>query len=70
MPLHPAYVCSCTVPVPKMHLGEDTGLCEACTMVYDENLYEKRLRQHTPGYTADNLHEFLKEVDPAYAALG
>ena len=68
--LHPAYVCECTVPVPLIHLGQDTGLCQACKGVYDDNLYEKRLREHTVGYNYDSLHDFLKEVDPKYAALG
>jgi hypothetical protein len=69
MPLHATYVCHCTVPVPKSHLGEDTGLCEACNMIYDENLYEMRLRQHTPNYTYPDLDAFLTDFDPNYAAL-
>jgi hypothetical protein len=67
--LHPTYVCHCVVPNPKMHNGEDTGLCEACNCVYDENLYEMRLRQHTPNYTYADLDEFMRAADPEYAAL-
>jgi hypothetical protein len=67
--LNPAYVCSCIVPRPKLHLGEDTGLCEVCNLVYDESLYEMRLRQHTPNYTYETLDDFLKDFDEMYAAL-
>lgn len=67
--LHPAYVCTCQVPRPKMHLGEDTGLCEACNLVYDESLYEMRLRQHTPNYTYETLDDFLRAFDERYAQL-
>jgi hypothetical protein len=52
-----------------MHLGEDTGLCQGCNYIYDENLYEMRLRQHTPNYTYDTLDDFLRVFDPQYAAL-
>ena len=57
------------MPVPLNHLGEDTGLCQACNMVYDENLYERRLRQHTANYTYTDLDAFLREVKPDYARL-
>lgn len=67
--LHPSYVCSCEVPRPKIHLGEDTGLCEVCNLIYDENLYEMRLRQHTPNYVYDSLDDFLKAFDERYASL-
>jgi hypothetical protein len=53
-----------------MHNGEDTGLCQVCNCVYDENLYEMRLRQHTPNYTYADLDDFMRAADPAYAALG
>ena len=75
MPLHPSYVCNCAVPVPKTvpspttFQPEDSGLCEACNGVYDENLYEMMIRQYQPGYDYATLHDFLKEVDPNYAAL-
>jgi hypothetical protein len=67
--LNPAYQCQCQVTVPLMHLGEDTGLCQGCNYIYDENLYEMRLRQHTPNYTYDTLDDFLRVFDPQYAAL-
>ena len=67
--LHTSYQCHCTVPVPKMHLNEDTGLCQACNGVYDESLYEMRLRQHTSDFVYEDLDSFLKEIDPNYAAL-
>jgi hypothetical protein len=38
-------------------------------MVYDERLYEARLRQFTPNYTFENLHDYLLTADPKYAAL-
>ena len=60
------YVCRCQVPNPVMHLGEDSGLCKACGMVYDARLYEMRLRQHTAGYDYASLNEFLAERDPQY----
>lgn len=69
MPLHPDYKCQCQVPHLQRHLGEDTGLCEGCTLVYDESLYEKRLRQHVSGWDYDSIHDFLMDVDPAYQAL-
>ena len=67
--LDPRYMCQCTITVPKIHMGEDTGLCEACNMVYDESLYEMRLRQHVPNYTYADLDSFLRAKDPAYIAL-
>lgn len=67
--LHPSYQCQCQVPVPQTHLGEETGLCRACNGVYDEQLYELRLRQHTAGFVYEDLDEFLIAVDPGYRAL-
>lgn len=67
--LKPSYECHCMHPVPLIHLGEDVGLCRACNMVYDETLYEMRLREHTYGYTWSSLHDFLMETDQAYRLL-
>ncbi len=49
--------------------GQDSGMCEACDMIYDERLYEARLRQYTPNYTYESLDDYLSAVDPRYAAL-
>jgi hypothetical protein len=67
--LHEGYVCTCVHPRPQMEKGEDSGLCESCGKVYDERLYEARLRQYTPHYLFDSLHDYLMEVDPRYQAL-
>jgi hypothetical protein len=67
--LKPGYRCECTHPVPLVHLGEDTGLCQACTMVYDEGLYEMRLRQHVTNWTWETIHDFLMETDQRYQLL-
>ena len=69
------YQCHCMVPVPLMAdspttgAPEDTGLCQACDMVYDESLYEKRLRQYLSGYTYDSLHDYLEANDPVYQTI-
>lgn len=67
--LHPDYICKCNVPRLKRHLGEDTGLCDICNCIYDQQLYEMRLRQHVAGFTYADLDEFLKANDAHYAAL-
>ena len=67
--LHPSRQCACQVTVPLVYRGEDTGLCAACDMVYDESLYERRLRQHVSGYTYESLSDFLAANDPEYRAL-
>jgi rubredoxin len=64
-----AYVCHCENPHPRLEHGQDSGLCQTCGMVYDERLYEARLRQFTPNYTFENLHDYLLTADPKYAAL-
>lgn len=75
MPLHPQYVCSCAIPSPLIvpspvtQAREDSGLCGSCDMVYDESLYERRLRQYLPGYGHESLHDFLLATDPHYQAL-
>ena len=63
------YQCHCTAPSPLLHLGEDTGLCKGCTMVYDSSLYEMRLRQHVAGFNYENLDEFLQDRDPQYRSM-
>lgn len=72
MPIHPSWVCHCQTPVPLIHLGEDTGLCSVCNCVYDERLYEMRLRQHSklpPGlHEGASLHEIMVAVSPEYKA--
>jgi len=52
-------ICHCTVPSPWMHLGEDTGLCRACRLVYDQRLYEMRLRQHVPRHLYESVRDYL-----------
>ena len=69
MAVHESYVCHCSVPTPLKKWGEDTGLCEACNLVHDENLYEMRLRQHLPNWTYDSVSDYLAARDPQYAAL-
>lgn len=69
MPLHPEYKCKCQAPNLQRHLGEDTGLCSSCNLVYDEALYEMRLRQHVEGFTHESVHEYLLTVDPHYRSL-
>lgn len=68
-PLHPDYECKCPFPRPQMHLGQDSGLCESCGKIYDTRLYEARLRQYTPNYSFESLHDYLISVDPNYQAL-
>lgn len=65
----PRYMCQCTFPHPHMEHGQDSGLCQSCSFIYDERLYEARLRQYTPNYTYDSIHEYLLDVDPNYKAL-
>lgn len=72
MPLNNRWVCGCIPPVPLLVAGEDTGLCEACTYVYDERLYGMRLRQHwsdpdnpIPEGTED-LDVILRAISPDY----
>ena len=67
--LHPDYVCSCNVPRLKKHLGEETGICDICNLIFDERLYEMRLRQHVAGYTYETVDDFLREKDPHYREL-
>jgi hypothetical protein len=67
--LHTNYQCHCQVPVPGIVEGEDTGLCASCKYVYDERLYEMRLRQHVPDWHYDTIDQYLTEVDPVYRAL-
>jgi hypothetical protein len=69
MQLKAEYKCRCVTPRLQRHLKEDTGLCESCGFVYDENLYWMRIRQHVPNVTAKDLDEFLTQEDPNYAAL-
>lgn len=69
MQLHPSYECKCQNPRPKIHNGEDCGLCDICNMVYDINLYEMRLRQHVSNWNFETIDEFLREVDPRYRQL-
>lgn len=57
------------VPRPLMHLGEDTGLCAACNMVYDARLYEMRLHQHKKDFNYDSLDAYFREMSPIYRRL-
>jgi len=69
MAVHPSYCCRCQIPKSVVYLGEDTGLCFYCRGIYDQQLYERRLRQHVKGFTYDTLHDFLTDVDPNYRRL-
>lgn len=69
MPIHPSYECHCAIPVPLMHKTEDTGMCSACNNVYDERLYEMRLRQHVPGLEGSSLHEIMQHLSPHYRSI-
>lgn len=73
--LHDSYRCQCTHPSPKLVMGEDSGLCASCGYIYDERLYEMRLRKYTPnfngicGHSDDSeatLDDYLRAVDPHY----
>lgn len=68
-PLKDAYVCKCGVPRLRRHLGQDSGLCDICNLVYDEPLYEMRLREHATGLPDGDLDAILSVVDPHYQAL-
>ena len=67
--LKEGYKCQCQVPRLRRHLGEDTGLCDVCNLVYDEQLYWMRLRQHVSGITAEDLDDFLEANDAYYQGL-
>lgn len=67
--LHEDYVCHCQHPHPKMEMGEDSGLCQTCNGIYDVRLYEARLRQYTPNYNYESLHDYLVAVDSHYREL-
>ena len=67
--IHPDYLCHCQVPRMQVHGGEETGLCDICNGVYDERLYEMRLRQHVAGIEGETLSEILANLDPTYRAL-
>ena len=72
MPLNPKWACGCIPPVPLIVYGEDTGICEVCTYVYDERLHLMRLRQHWNDPErpipegADDLDVILKAISPEY----
>ena len=75
--VHDSYMCKCANPNPSLEAevngrkitGQDTGLCKTCGMIYDERLYETRLRQYIPNFTFETVDAYLREVDPRYAAL-
>lgn len=64
--LHPSYVCQCQNPAPLMEMGEDSGLCRNCTMIYDEKLYEMRCRQYGVNWHWETVADFLYEVNDHY----
>lgn len=65
MPLHPNYKCQCEIATPRIVDGEDSGLCAGCDRIYDERLYEARLRQHVQGLREGaELDEILQTVNP------
>lgn len=61
------YICHCTVPTPLEHVGEDSGLCSSCGLIYDERLYGNRLRKYVPAFNYESVDEFLTKVDPGYS---
>lgn len=74
--LNEAYVCHCDVPRLKKHLGEDTGICDICNLIFDEQLYWMRVQQHVKGVSGfEDLDSFLRgeidgqAVDPHYASI-
>ncbi len=73
--LHPDYQCKCSVPHPLHHESrngedQDTGLCVACNGVYDERLYEMRIRENVHELPAfETLDELLRKIDPRYQQL-
>ena len=67
--VHPRYMCHCPVPTPKKKDGEDTGICAVCNCLIDEDLYERRLRQHTSGWHYASVHDYLMDVDLRYREL-
>lgn len=67
--VHSSYLCSCQIPKAFIYMGEDTGLCSYCNGVYDENLYERRLRQHVKGFQHESVHDFLMATDIRYQAI-
>ena len=72
MPVNPKWMCGCIPPTPLYVEGEDTGLCEACTFVWDERLYGMRLRQHWSDPDnpipegAEDLDDILKAISEEY----
>jgi hypothetical protein len=67
--LLPEYECRCPYPHPQMEKGQDSGLCQSCGGIYDIRLYEARLRQYTPNYRFESVHDYLMVADPNYRAL-
>lgn len=67
--IHPDYQCRCEAPKTLIYLGQDTGICLFCRGIYDERLYEMRLREHLTGYTYETLHDFLLDKDRHYRDL-
>ena len=63
-----SYQCKCQTPREQVHQAESTGLCDICNLVYDEALYEMRLRQYVPGLPEGDLHTILIKIDPNYRA--
>jgi hypothetical protein len=47
-------------------VGEDSGLCSSCGLIYDERLYGYRLRTYVPSFHYGSVDEFLTSVDPSY----
>lgn len=66
---HPAYLCQCQAPRPRIELGEDSGLCAVCNLIYDERLYEMRLAQHEVNWHYESIDAYLRVVSPHYRQL-
>lgn len=79
MPLDNRFRCHCVNAVPLIIRGQDSGLCEACTYVYDERLYHDQLRKNwkadpdngVPSLptNTDDLDTILRAVSPDYQRL-
>ena len=73
MPLHPSYICHCTVYTPKKDdFGDEMGICGVCNCVNDERLYQIRVQQHDPDWNkmgATTVHDYLREKDLHYKEI-
>lgn len=69
MTLIDAYVCHCSAPRPLIKYGEESGICEVCSGIYDEYIYEMRCRQYEANWHFPTVHDYLMEADPIYREM-